>query len=53
MKKVKWYQYFAIGSFVAGWIVRASMDGKISRAEIEELVINILNMLEIEDINIE
>jgi len=53
MKRVKWYQYFAVGSFVAGWVVRASMDGKISRAEIEELVIGMLNMLEIEDIIIE
>jgi len=23
MKKISWYQYFAIGAFVAGWVGRA------------------------------
>ena len=23
MKKIKWYQYFGIGAYVAGWLARA------------------------------
>ncbi len=25
MKKIKWYQYFAVGAFVSGWLARATM----------------------------
>ena len=53
MQRIKWYQYFGVGAFVAGWIMRAAMDGKISRAEIEELIMGMLDMLGLEDISIE
>jgi len=53
MRKISWWQYIALGSFVAGWIVRASIDGKISRVEIEELIMGMLDMLGLEDISIE
>ena len=36
--KLNWWQYFGVGSFVAGWIARAAMDGKITRIEIDELI---------------
>lgn len=51
--KLKWWQYFGMGSFIAGWISRAVMDGVISRAEIEELVTALLDMLGIDEIRIE
>jgi len=38
MPKLKWYQYLAVGSFVAGWVGRSFMDNKITRAEIDELI---------------
>jgi len=51
--KVNWWQYLAIGSFVAGWISRTAIDGKITRVEIEELVTGILDMLGLEEISID
>jgi len=42
-----------VGSFIAGWIGRACMDGVIKRAEVEELLEGILDMLGIEEIKIE
>ena len=51
--KVSWWQYLGLGSFVAGWIARAAMDGKITRLEIDELITGVLDMLGLEDINIE
>jgi len=51
--KLKWWQYFGVGSFIAGWIGRACMDGVIKRAEVEELLEGILDMLGIEEIKIE
>jgi len=51
--KISWWQYLGLGSFVAGWIARASMDGKITRVEIDELIMGVLDMLGLEDISIE
>ena len=48
--KVNWYQYLSLGFFVAGWISRAAIDGKISREEVNELVSGIFEMLGTEDI---
>lgn len=53
MENIKWWQYFGIGSYIAGWIARALPDGVIKRAEIEELVQGILDMLNITEIKIE
>ena len=53
MPKLKWWQYLSVGSFVAGWVGRSFMDGKISRAEIDELVQGILDMLGVAEIVIE
>ena len=53
MPKLKWYQYLAVGSFVAGWVGRSFMDNKITRAEIDELINGILDMLGVTDIEIE
>jgi len=25
MKKIQWYQYFAIGAYVSGWLAKATM----------------------------
>ena len=51
--KLNWWQYFGVGSFVAGWIARAAMDGKITRFEIDELITGILDMLGLQEISIE
>lgn len=51
--KIRWYQYFGLGSFIAGWIAKSVVDGVISRAEIEELVQGCLDMLGISEIKIE
>ena len=53
MPKLKWWQYLSVGSFVAGWVGCSFMDGKISRAEINELVQGILDMLGVTEIVIE
>ncbi len=52
MPKLKWWQYLAVGSFIAGWVARALPDGKISRAEVDELLNGILDMLGVGDIKI-
>ena len=52
MPKLKWWQYLAVGSFVAGWLTRALADGKVSRPELDELINGILDILGIEDITI-
>jgi len=53
MKNFKWYQYFGVGSFIAGWLASSLPDGKITRAEIDQLMNGIFDMLGIEDIKIE
>ena len=53
MAKLKWWQYLSVGSFVAGWVGRSLMDKKITRAEINELIQGILDMLDITEIMIE
>ena len=53
MPKLKWWQYLSCGSFVAGWIGHALIDGKISRAEIDMLIHGILDMLGVDEIVIE
>ncbi|HUT00492.1 MAG TPA: hypothetical protein VMY59_09265 [Candidatus Thermoplasmatota archaeon] len=51
--KVNWWQSMTIAGFVAGWIARAAMDGKITRIEIDELITGILDMLGLQEISIE
>ena len=53
MKNFKLYQYFGVGSFIAGWLASSLPDGKITRAEIDQLMNGIFDMLGIEDIKIE
>jgi hypothetical protein len=53
MAKLKWWQYLSVGSFVAGWISRSLIDKKITRAELNELIQGILDMLDIDEIVIE
>ena len=53
MAKLKWWQYLSVGSFVAGWVGRSFMDQKITRAEINELIQGILDMLGVTEIEIE
>ena len=53
MKNFKWYHYFGVGSFVAGWLASSLPDKKITRAEIDELMNGIFNMLGITEIKIE
>ncbi len=52
-KKIRWWQYFAVGSFIAGWVARSLPDGVIKRSEIEELIQGILDMLGVDEIRIE
>jgi len=52
MKKLQWWQYFAVGSFIAGWLARALPDGEISREEVDELLNGIFDMLGLDDIKI-
>lgn len=51
--KIKWYQYLAVGAFVAGWVGRSLIDKKITRPEIIELIQGILDMLDVTEIVIE
>ena len=53
MKNIKWYQYFGVGSFVAGWLACSLPDGKVTRAEIEELMTGIFDILGITEIKVE
>jgi len=53
MPKLHWWQYLSVGSFVAGWIGHALIDGKISRVEINQLVNGIMDMLGVTEIVIE
>ena len=53
MKKLKWYQYLGVGSFIAGWLGRSLPDGKITRPEIEELMNGIFDMLGITEIKLD
>ena len=53
MPRLKWWQYLTVGSFVAGWVGRSFIDGKITRAEIDELLQGILDMLGVTEIVIE
>ena len=53
MPKIGWWQYLAVGSFVAGWVSRSLLDKKITRAEIDMLIQGILDMLGVEEITIE
>ena len=43
--KIKWYQYFSIGAFVAGWLSRSAADGKITKAERLELANGLIEMI--------
>jgi len=43
--KIKWYQYFAIGSFVAGWFSKAAVDGKITNEERIELANSLTSLI--------
>jgi len=52
MKNLKWWQYFAVGSFIAGWLARSLPDGKITRAEVDELISGVFSMLGVDDITI-
>jgi len=51
--KLSWWQSMTVAGFVAGWIARATMDGKITRIEIDQLITGILDMLGLEEISIE
>ena len=50
--KIKWYQYLAVGSFVAGWVSRSLPDEKVTKAELQELLAGILELLGLEEIEI-
>ena len=50
--KIKWYQYLAVGSFVAGWVSRSLPDKKVTKDELEELLNGILEMLDMDEIEI-
>ena len=43
--KIKWYQYFSIGAFVAGWFTKAAADGKISSEERIELANGLIDII--------
>ena len=52
--KIKWYQYFAIGAYVAGWVARALVvkDGETAptitadeRAELGHGLVDMLNQM--------
>ena len=56
--KLSWFQYFAVGSFIAGWIAKALVpdpDGRIviTRAEMQELLDGVLSMLGMSEVVIE
>ena len=34
--KIKWYHYVSIGSFVAGWLVRATMEKRDATGQVVE-----------------
>jgi len=41
----KWYQYFSLGAWIAGWFGRAFSDGIITKAEQKELIAGILEQV--------
>jgi len=45
---LKWYQYFGVGAFVAGWFARAFVDGKITKDEQKELIVGIIELINVE-----
>ena len=51
MRKIKWYQYFGIGAYVAGWMSRsiALQPGEekpvITEAELKELVNGLADLI--------
>jgi len=58
LPKLSWWQYFAVGSFIAGWVARALIpdaDGRIviTRAEMQELLDGVLSMLGMNEVVIE
>ena len=44
-KELKWWMYFSVGAYIAGWIGRSFADGTITKEEQRELVMSLLDML--------